>query len=475
MAVTSIWPIKGRVDSVIKYIGNPEKVSDANLNELAALHAVKGVIEYAANDMKTEKRMFVTGINCTEQNAIHRFNETISRYGRDHDRVCYHGIQSFAEGEVDAETAHKIGVELARRLWGDRFHVVVATHCNTNHYHNHFCLCAVSHVDGKKYLNKKEDYRQMREESDRLCREYGLSTIRHPDGQRKNYAEWQAEKEGKPTIRGSIREAIDVAIRGSVNPQQFLRAMDQMGYIIDQSGKYPKIKQVGSQRFVRFKSLGEGYDVEDIMKRIYTRHHPVFPNIPDQENPRQIFDDEDESVQYMDYISMYRCYVKALAITQERPETNRNMNFLVRDDQGYARRYSNQVELLAEHNIRNAADVLAYRKEADKKIAEMTDKRREMRNALKRAQRAGNETAIIQARHNIQVYTTQLYKLRRETQACDDIMLRAETVREKLLRIEQGKFHGKEEIIQNEYIRRSGGSDRQTQSGRGGDGDTTVR
>jgi len=260
------------------------------------------------------------------------------------------------------------------------------------------------------------------------------------------YNEWSDKKNSKSTIRDNIRETIDVAIRGSVNPQQFLRAMDQMGYIIDQSGKYPKVKQVGSQRFVRFKSLGEGYDVEDIMKRIYTRHHPVFPNIPDQENARQIFDDEEESVQAMDYISMYRCYVKALAITQERPESNRNMNFLVRDDQGYARRYSNQVELLAEHNIKNAADVLAYRKEANITIAEMTDKRREMRNALRRAQRAGNETAVIQARHNIQVYTTQLYKLRREAQACDDIMLRADTVRDKLMRIEQGKFHGKEEV-----------------------------
>ena len=182
------------------------------------------------------------------------------------------------------------------------------------------------------------------------------------------------------------------------------------------------------------------------MKRIYTRHHPVFPNIPDQENARQIFDDEEESVQAMDYISMYRCYVKALTITQERPENNRNMNFLVRDDQCYARRYSNQVELLSEHNIKTADDVLAFRKEAEAKIVELTDKRREIRNALKRAQRAGKEMEIIQARHNIQVYTTQLYKLRREAQACDDIMLRAETVREKLLRIEQGKFHGKEAL-----------------------------
>jgi len=407
---------------------------------------------------------------------VEQFKDTKERWQKTDGVTAYHIIQSFAEGEVDAKTAHEIGVKLAEEMFGDRFEVVVATHLNTNHIHNHLIVNSVSFVDGKKYEGTRTNYYRLRDISDNLCREYGLSVIGVPrQGQTMTYNEWRDRKNGKSTIRDNIRETIDVAIRGSVNHKQFLRAMNQMGYIIDQSGKYPKIKQVGSQRFARFKSLGEGYDVEDIMKRIYTRHHPVFPIIPDQENPRQIFDDEGEAVQTMDYISMYRCYMKALAVTQERPETNRNMNFLVRDDQCYARRYSNQVELLAEHNIKNAADVLAYRKEADAKIIEMTDKRREMRNALKRAQRAGNKTAIIQARHNIQVYTTQLYKLRREVCACDDIMLRAETVREKLLRIEQGKFHGKEEIIQNEYIRRSGGSDRPAQFRRGGDGDTTVR
>ena len=343
-------------------------------------------------------------------------------------------------------------------MFGDRLEVVVATHLNTNHIHNHLIVNSVSFVDCKKYEGTRTNYYRLRDISDNLCREYGLSVIGNPQqGHTMAYNEWRDKQNGKRTVRDNIRDTIDVAIRGSVNPQQFLRAMNQMGYIIDQSGKYPKVKQVGSQRFVRFKSLGEGYDVEDIMKRIYTRHHPVFPVIPDQENPRLIFYDEDEAVQAMDYISMYRCYVRALAVTQERPDTNRNMNFLVRDDQCYARRYSNQVELLSEHNIKTAADVLAFRKEAEAKIVELTDKRREIRNALKRAQRAENETAIIQARHNIQVYTTQLYKLRREAQACDDIMLRAETVREKLLRIAQGKFHGKDALTDTaqEYDRGS--------------------
>ena len=243
MAVTSIWPIKGRVEDVIKYAKNPEKTTEENTEVLAALHAVDDVVEYAADEMKTEKMMFVSGVNCDSENAVEVFKNTIrdnlrSTRADAKRRVCFHGYQSFAEGEVDADTAHNIGVELAKRLWGEKFPVLVATHCNTNHYHNHFVICAVSDQDGSKFLNKKEDYRRMREESDRLCKEYGLSVIEHPKDKGMNYSEWRAEQEGVPTLRSSIRAAIDLAIKGSTSKKQFLDAMDEMGFIIDESGKY---------------------------------------------------------------------------------------------------------------------------------------------------------------------------------------------------------------------------------------------
>ena len=232
MAVTSIWPIKGRVDDVIRYAANPEKTTEKRAGEIAALHAVDDVIEYAADEMKTEKLMFATGINCNLENAIKRFKEDLSRRGEKDERVCYHGYQSFAENEVDAYTAHEIGKKLAERLWGDKYRVVVATHCNTGHYHNHFVICSQPMVKGPKFRNSHEDYRRMREESDRLCREYGLSVVELPRDKGKNYGEWLAEKEGRPTLRSVIREAIDVAIKGSVSQQQFLAAMDEMGFII---------------------------------------------------------------------------------------------------------------------------------------------------------------------------------------------------------------------------------------------------
>ena len=154
MAVTSIWPIKGRVDQVITYARNPEKTTENTSLKQAKLHTIGNVVEYAADDMKTEKRCYVTGINCREDIAAKQFMETKEFWtrvtGQDKfaGRVCFHGYQSFAAGEVNAETAHDIGVKLATKLWGDRYEVVVATHCNTGHYHNHFVINSVSWSDG---------------------------------------------------------------------------------------------------------------------------------------------------------------------------------------------------------------------------------------------------------------------------------------------------------------------------------------
>ena len=134
-----MWPIKGRVDKVINYARNPEKTTEKVYQDLSGLHAINGVVEYAADDMKTEKRAYVTCLNCSEENAAQQFMETkrlwsqITGMDKTSGRVCYHGYQSFLEGEVTAETAHEIGVELAARLWGNEYEVVVATHCNTNH------------------------------------------------------------------------------------------------------------------------------------------------------------------------------------------------------------------------------------------------------------------------------------------------------------------------------------------------------
>ena len=135
MAVTKIWNIKGRAESPLEYITNPEKT----LREFteSEKQALADVIAYAANEDKTEQFFYTTGINCSVEFARDQFNATKLRFGKTGGNVAYHAYQSFREGEVTPDEAHAIGVQLARELWGDRFQMVVATHVNTKCTHNH--------------------------------------------------------------------------------------------------------------------------------------------------------------------------------------------------------------------------------------------------------------------------------------------------------------------------------------------------
>jgi len=268
MAVTNMWAVKGSVSSVVDYIENPEKTTPRDMQQ---------VMSYITDADKTEQMMYVTGINCEPEIAAKQFTQTKQLWGKEGGRVAYHGYQSFREGEVDADTAHKIGVELAQELWGDRFEVVVATHLNTGHYHNHFCLNSVSFRDGYKYHDTKEDIRHMRDVSDAICRRYGLSIEDRPridQDRRRNYREWKDQKEGKITLRGKVRADIDAAIQCSRTEREFAATMRDMGYqfiLKSESGKdlvHPKLRLPKSDKCVRLDSLGPGYGLGDYRMRI---------------------------------------------------------------------------------------------------------------------------------------------------------------------------------------------------------------
>ena len=438
MAVTAIWKVENRFDRLIEYAVNAKK-TDA---EIEKYHAVGDVIDYAADSDKTEKCFYVSGVNCLPENAKAAFAATQKRWGKTTGIVAFHMYQSFAEGEVDAKTAHEIGVKLAEELFEDRFEAIVATHLNTAHFHNHIVLNAVSYKDGKKYNDCKATYRLIRETSDRLCREYGLSVIRRPKEKGLHYAEWKAENEGKPTLRGGIRDAIDLAVRCSVSPRQFIDLMIEMGFIIDQSGKHAKIRHVGTERFVRFDSLGAGYTVEEIIDRIYENSKTSVIKLPPQDNPEQIFDCEQETVEEMPFVPLHRSYNRALNTAKERPYQNFRIYYLVRKDTGAMRLYEDSLDLVLGHNLKTGQDVIAYKVEAMRQIDENLRLRQEMRNALKRAERAGNTVEAGKARYNIEVYSRRLSQLRREVTTCDEVLEQSRHVRDNLKRIEEKDFRG---------------------------------
>ena len=144
MAVTKIWAVIKRVDHVVDYATNKEKTKIQMSPNGMYARDLKDVIDYARNSDKTEEEYFVTGINCEPQSAYEEMQDTKMYYKKNDKILAFHGYQSFAPGETTPEIAHKIGVELAHEIWGDRFQVVVTTHLNTKCLHNHFVINSVS-------------------------------------------------------------------------------------------------------------------------------------------------------------------------------------------------------------------------------------------------------------------------------------------------------------------------------------------
>ena len=470
MAVTSIWPITGNPDGVIEYAINPEKTSEESREETAALHAIDNVLEYTADDLKTEKRMYVSGVNCQIPYAKEQFMETTRLFGQMDGRTCYHGYQSFRAGEVDADTAHRIGVALAKELWGDRFEVVVATHLNTDHYHNHFVINSVSRVDGKKFSNRKPDYARMREVSDRLCKEHQLSVIKNPKGKGKSYSQWSAEKNGKPTYPSLVKADIDRAILASTTMRDFQRVMEQMGYTFKwfkkngQQLEHQVAIPPGAKKGVRLDRLGEEYTFDGITQRILRNMRKRIP-FPEAENRRlgryRYRGNFKKHKKATGLRALYFYYCYRLKIIVKHPASTKKVLGVLREDIVKLDQRIAETRFLGKYKIETADDLAGRKQYADNQIQVLTDQRKDLRNALKRIKRKGDMKEITETQEKISALTDELIKLRKEVKLCDSIAERSGLVKEGLEAIIEQDTSERKEKNQYEHSRRRSGTDRQ--------------
>ena len=252
---------------VVDYAGNPEKTTNPDT-------ALCDALDYAADGEKTEKGCYVTGVNCFAESAYEQMCLTKRRYGKNGGVLAYHAYQSFPPGEVAPEQCHQIGVELARRIWGNRFEVLVATHLNTNCCHNHFVLNSVSFADGKKFEGNRHAYYTMRDASDALCREHGLSVLTSPQHTKTPRNIYLDEKAGKPTRYNVAREDIRAALSISGFEKQFGQTMRAMGYefSVSKTGR-TLVKAQGWKYFIPLDSLGEEFSRENIRLALMRNNH----------------------------------------------------------------------------------------------------------------------------------------------------------------------------------------------------------
>ena len=243
MAVTKIKPVKSTLKKALDYIQNPDK---------------------------TDGKMLVSSFGCSPETADIEFAFTIAQALDRGNNLAHHLIQSFEPGEVDYQKAHEIGKQLADAVTKGQYEYVLTTHIDKGHVHNHILFCAVNFVDYHKYNSNKRSYYGIRNMSDRLCRENGLSVVvPQKGGKGKSYAEYIAEKTGT-SWKGKLKNAVDALIPQVSSFEELLSRLQAAGYEI-KPGKYVSCRAPGQERFTRLKTLGADYTEEAIRERIEGR------------------------------------------------------------------------------------------------------------------------------------------------------------------------------------------------------------
>jgi len=371
MAVTKIKPVKSTLSKALDYIENPDK---------------------------TDGKMLISSFGCSYETADIEFGYTLSQALDKGNNLAFHLIQSFAPGEVDYEKAHEIGKQLADAVTKGQHEYVVTTHIDKGHIHNHIIFCAVNFVDHHKYNSNKRSYYGIRNMSDKLCRENGLSVVVPGKGSKgKSYAEYQAEKTGT-SWKGKLKIAVDALIPQVSSFEELLQRLQAAGYEI-KPGKYVSCRAPGQERFTRLKTLGADYTEEAIRERIAGRRAKAA-KAPGEQRGVSLLIDIENSIKAAQSKG-YEQWAKIHNLKQ----AAKTMNFLTEHKiEQYADLVSRIEEMAAESG--QAADAL---KNAEKRLADMAvliknvstyQKTKPVYDAYRKARnrekyRAGQEQAII--------------------------------------------------------------------------------
>ena len=351
MAVCKIWKVKTNLPAVIGYIAKNEKV-----NEDLYLDLHKE-IEYISNDSKTEQRLFVDGINCDSKNAKEEFYLVKERFNKLDGIIAFHAIQSFKEEDMNPEDAHSIGLELANQMWGDRFQVVVATHLDKKHFHNHFLINSVSFIDGKKYYDTRTSYAEFRDLSNQICAKHNL-----------HYMEERLTKSGinysnylkkENNYSKQTRSDVDLAIALSNSYPEFKTILENMNYEVDERANKLSVRSLEYGRSIRIeRRFGEDYTIDNIKKRI------IGIYLPESKKHYKNYFQRDEVI---DNLFKLNCkglamrYIKYLKLLNNYPSyIKRNkVSFEMQRDVMKMESISNQAILLAKNNITNEDELMS--------------------------------------------------------------------------------------------------------------------
>lgn len=407
MAIIKVFAVRKQLKKTVNYITDSEK-TDSDLARK---------IDYALNLEKTSSEQFLyeSVINLPDvKTAYAHMQATKERFGKTGGVLGYHIIQSFKPGEITADRCHELGRKLAGEMFGAGFEIVIGTHLNKKHLHNHIVVNSVSFTDGKKLRFNKQSYRELQEISDQVCRKYGLSVI-ESKAHGKSYKEWLNEKEGKPTVRGQIRADIDLAIKESFNYGTFIANLEKRGYLIKDSPSrtYTALKPPFGTRFIRLNSLGEEYTKERIIGRLSKQKSWQSKTQPERTKyySRKL---PQKRRKITGLQALYLRYVYLLKLNRK-PKAK--LSPYLWEDLCKFERYKKEYEYLKTQNI-------TTKEELNERIAALTEeveKLKTLRKPLYEQKRRCAENEKITIETKLSELNCNLKELRRELRLCNDI------------------------------------------------------
>lgn len=428
MATTSLWHIKGRLKDLIDYVENPDKT-----NSPKDMKDFFQVFSYVRRSEATANGAYISAINCLKETALQQMVLTKKQYGKENQYIAWHGYQSFRPEEVTPEECHEIGLQLAHEMWGEKYQIIVTTHLDKGHLHNHFCFNSVSFLDGKKYNYSKSEQRRLRDVSDRLCRDYGLSVIDRPKKApaRPLYFD---EKSGKPTRYNVYRKDIGDAIRCSNNVRTFEKYLLRKGYAVDLSGAHWKLKLPQYKHFTRMDTLDERFTPKGIQLEIsgsYNRYGSTLATISYPKEMPQEYRDWFQPFHRTTRIYrlyLYYCYMlgvlpKKTTYTPTSPhlkEDLRNLNEI-----------SAQVRYMSKNHIETLDDLYADRDENQSQMDKFIDYRKKLQNKIRRASPAEKERLRVEKAG----VTAQITELRKRLKLNDGVEKRSVKIQDTMDRI----------------------------------------
>lgn len=415
MAVTKFLTRKTRLDTIIKYIMNGEK---------------------------TEKMMYVSGVNCKPDTAIYEMQDTKKRFGKEDGIISYHLIQSFDGKEVSPKKCHELGLQYAKELFGDDFQFVVATHLNTDNVHNHIVINSVSFKSGNKFYSNRETKDFIRMTSDFICRENGLSVIKTPW---KNKGYYKLYAKNNPYMQ-LVKKDIDEAIAISNSYKGFISKLEAKGYYVSENEDTGLIiERNNSYQVVRPQELfGDNYSKEKIKYRIENKIY-ARAFIPKKKYKMSIeeynkFKQKQRQHQLRELPALYILICILLRI-DPLPEKIEIGNYRVpitkemKISLKHLESLSKQTILLSENKINNLEELKSYRFNLEEKVRNLKGKRE---NLWRKRKRETNPEIKGKITHEIANLKALINKTNKDIVGCYEIENRTILLKNQL-KIEKSK------------------------------------